>query len=134
MLIYACKLAAGITMDEFRLLSDDLKTPCSFPGNIRAETSCAKCDYAIPFDENNPLGVDPPTLIATILTQILCPGCGWVLARQGDNTLACVNLGCGYKGRLFKSPTIPIELIPIPKEDTNADSRSAGTPGGPADA
>jgi len=133
MLMYACKLAAGKTMDEFRLLSDDLQTPCSFPGNILAETSCAKCDYAIPYDENNPLGVDPPNIIATILAQILCPGCGWVLARQGDNTLACVNQGCKYKERLFKAPTVPIELIPTPKEDANADSRSAAPHGGPAD-
>lgn len=131
--MYACKLAAGKTIDEFMLLSEDLQTPCSIPGNILVETSCAKCDYAIPYDENNSLGVDHPKLMARYEGEIHCPGCGLYLLRHRDHTLQCHNIECGYNGCRFKAPTIPIELIPIPKEDANADNRSSITPVGPAD-
>jgi hypothetical protein len=73
-------------------------------------------------------------LITAFAVDILCPGCGWVLMRHRDVTLECVNHDCEYAGRRFKAPTIPIELIPISKEDANAHSRGAGNTGGPADA
>ncbi len=128
-------------------------------------------------------------LMVKVAETPLCPGCGAVMIRHRHGTLECLNQGCKFKGRRFRVPEVPIELIqerdediftlkqikaafwqefhksgerffkycetdekseestraiwsdffdalqnPKPKEDANAHSRNAESPGGPADA